>query len=73
METKVSSPKKEVIIGDGHPTVLIGERINPAGRQKLQDALKAGDLEVVRKEARLKQRPGLTSLMSTWARLAWMR
>jgi len=51
METRVSSPTKEVIIGDDHPTVLIGERINPAGRQKLQEALKAGDLEVVRKEA----------------------
>ena len=51
METRVSSPNKEVIIGDDRPTVIIGERINPAGRQKLQEALKAGDLEVVRKEA----------------------
>jgi 5-methyltetrahydrofolate--homocysteine methyltransferase len=51
METRVSSPKKEVIIGDDQPTVLIGERINPAGRQKLQEALKAGNLEVVSREA----------------------
>ena len=50
METRVSSPNKEVIIGDDRPTVIIGERINPAGRQKLQEALKAGNLEVVRKE-----------------------
>jgi 5-methyltetrahydrofolate--homocysteine methyltransferase len=51
METKVSSPSKEVIIGDNQPTVLIGERINPAGKKKLAEALKAGDLEIVRREA----------------------
>ena len=51
METRVSSPTKEVIIGDDQPTVLIGERINPAGKKKLQEALKAGDLEIVRREA----------------------
>jgi len=51
METKVSSSSKEVIIGDNQPTVLIGERINPAGKKKLQEALKAGDLEIVRREA----------------------
>ena len=51
METKVSSSKKEVIIGDNQPTVLIGERINPTGKKKLAEALKAGDLEIVRKEA----------------------
>lgn len=51
METRVSSPSKEVIIGDNQPTVLIGERINPAGKKKLAEALKAGDLEIVRKEA----------------------
>jgi 5-methyltetrahydrofolate--homocysteine methyltransferase len=51
METRVSSSQNEVIIGDGQPTVLIGERINPAGKKKLAEALKAGDLEIVRKEA----------------------
>jgi len=51
METRVSSPKKEVIIGDNQPTVLIGERINPTGKKKLAEALKAGDLEIVRREA----------------------
>jgi 5-methyltetrahydrofolate--homocysteine methyltransferase len=51
METRVSSPTKEVIIGDGQPTVLIGERINPAGKKKLQEALRTGNLEIVRKEA----------------------
>ena len=51
METKASSPGKEVIIGDNQPTVLIGERINPAGKKKLAEALKADDLDIVRREA----------------------
>lgn len=51
METRVSSATREVIIGDGQPTVLIGERINPAGKKKLAEALKEGNLEIVRKEA----------------------
>ena len=51
METRVSSPSKEVIIGDNKPTVLIGERINPTGKKNLAEALKAGDLEIVRREA----------------------
>jgi len=51
METRVSSSTKEVIIGDAQPTVLIGERINPAGKIKLQEALKAGNLDIVRSEA----------------------
>jgi 5-methyltetrahydrofolate--homocysteine methyltransferase len=51
METKVASASKEVIIGDNQPTVLIGERINPTGKKKMTESLKAGDLEIVRKEA----------------------
>lgn len=51
METRVSSATREVVIGDGQPTVLIGERINPAGKKKLAEALKAGNLEIVRSEA----------------------
>jgi 5-methyltetrahydrofolate--homocysteine methyltransferase len=51
IETRVSSPGREVIIGGGQPTVLIGERINPTGKRKLAEALKAGDLEIVQEEA----------------------
>ncbi len=51
METRVSSPGREVVIGDNQPTVLIGERINPTGKKKLAEGLKAGDLEIVRSEA----------------------
>jgi 5-methyltetrahydrofolate--homocysteine methyltransferase len=47
----VSSATREVIIGDDQPTVLIGERINPAGKRKLAEALKEGNLEPVCQEA----------------------
>jgi 5-methyltetrahydrofolate--homocysteine methyltransferase len=51
METKLTSATKEVIISDERPTVLIGERINPAGKKKLAESLKAGSMDIVRKEA----------------------
>jgi 5-methyltetrahydrofolate--homocysteine methyltransferase len=51
MDTIVKGMKKKVVVGDGRPTVLLGERINPTGKKKLAAALVAGDLEVVRKEA----------------------
>jgi 5-methyltetrahydrofolate--homocysteine methyltransferase len=55
MDTIVKSPQgKEVIIGEGRPTVLIGERINPFGKGPLKEAMKSGDLEPIRREA-LKQ------------------
>lgn len=51
MQTKVSSAEMEVIISDQGPTILIGERINPTGKKRLSEALRAGDLDVVRMEA----------------------
>ena len=51
METKVSTPTREVIISYDRATVIIGERINPTGKKKLQEALKAGDLSIIKKEA----------------------
>jgi 5-methyltetrahydrofolate--homocysteine methyltransferase len=51
LETKISSSSKEVMIGGNRPTVLIGERINPAGKKKLAESLKAGNMEIVRKES----------------------
>ena len=58
METRITSASKEVIIGDGRPTVLIGERINPSGRKKLSEALKAGQLEIVGSEAKAQVEAG---------------
>ena len=52
METRISSGTKQVIIGDNLPTVLIGERINPSGKKRLSEALVAGNLDIVREEAR---------------------
>ena len=51
METRVASATREVIIGGGRPTVLIGERINPTGKKRLAEALRAGDLSVACEEA----------------------
>lgn len=51
METKVSSAKKEVVVSGSRPTVLIGERINPSGKKKLAEALKAGNLQMCVDEA----------------------
>jgi 5-methyltetrahydrofolate--homocysteine methyltransferase len=51
MDTKVSSATREVIISYDRATVIIGERINPTGKKKLAEALKAGDLSIIKKEA----------------------
>ena len=53
METRVTSETKEVIIGHGLPTVIIGERINPAANKKLNEALSSGSNfeDIVRNEA----------------------
>lgn len=51
METVLKGMSKKVVIADGRPTVLLGERINPTGKKKLAAALLAGDLEIVRQEA----------------------
>jgi 5-methyltetrahydrofolate--homocysteine methyltransferase len=41
------SATKEVIIGHDVPFVIIGERINPTGRKKFQEQLRAGDLSQI--------------------------
>jgi 5-methyltetrahydrofolate--homocysteine methyltransferase len=58
MVTILSSEKKEVRIGENRPTVLIGERINPAGKKKMAEALRTGDLEIVLREARGQEEAG---------------
>jgi 5-methyltetrahydrofolate--homocysteine methyltransferase len=40
-----------VTIGDAHPFVIIGERINPSGRTKLAEELKHGTYDTVRDDA----------------------
>jgi len=52
MRTKIWSAKQEVEIGHDLPVGIIGERINPTGRQKLAAALERGDMGLVQEEAR---------------------
>jgi len=47
MHSILRSATKEVIIGHDVPFVIIGERINPTGRKKFQEQLRAGDLNQI--------------------------
>ncbi len=49
--TLVSSANSEVVIGFDQPFVVIGERINPTGRKKLAEEMKAGDFSRVEQDA----------------------
>jgi 5-methyltetrahydrofolate--homocysteine methyltransferase len=49
--TVISSRSKEVVLGFEQPFVVIGERINPTGRQLLADEMKAGDYSRVKADA----------------------
>jgi len=51
METVITSPSKEVIIGPGHPFAIIGERINPTGRKLLGKEMAEGNFDRVRQDA----------------------
>ncbi|MGD9055138.1 MAG: dihydropteroate synthase [Desulfobacterales bacterium] len=51
MTTTVGSASKQVSISRDLPTVIIGERINPTGRKKLQEELKAGNFDTVKADA----------------------
>jgi 5-methyltetrahydrofolate--homocysteine methyltransferase len=51
MPTIVTGKNKEVKFGQGLPTVIIAERINPTGRKSLAEELKQGKLEIVEIDA----------------------
>lgn len=51
METVVKSPTQSVTIGLGHPFAIIGERINPTGRKKLEAEMMDGDFSRVERDA----------------------
>jgi 5-methyltetrahydrofolate--homocysteine methyltransferase len=51
METILTSPKREVRIGPGHPFVIIGERINPTGRKLMAAEMAAWNFDRVRSDA----------------------
>jgi 5-methyltetrahydrofolate--homocysteine methyltransferase len=47
MRTVLESATKTVVIGDGAPFCVIGERINPTGRKAFQSQLQANDLSQI--------------------------
>ncbi len=49
--TTVGSAAQNVFISRQLPTAIIGERINPTGRKKLQQELKAGNFDTVKADA----------------------
>jgi 5-methyltetrahydrofolate--homocysteine methyltransferase len=61
-DTVVSSATKEVAIGFDRPFVIIGERINPTGRKKLAEEMKAGDFSTVRADALAQVKAGAQML-----------
>lgn len=52
---------------DGHKIAVIGERINPTGKKRLQQALRDGDLDYVVSQGISQQEQAPTSWTSTWA------
>jgi len=55
---KVASRTRLVFLGSSHPTRMIGERINPTGKKRLQEALKKGDFSIVKEEAKKQTEEG---------------
>lgn len=51
METVLRSKRREVVIGPGQPTRIIGERINPTGKKLLAESLAKGDMGRVKRLA----------------------
>lgn len=47
----LAGPRSVVRIGGGRPLTRIGERINPTGKKRLAESLRAGALDVVREYA----------------------
>jgi 5-methyltetrahydrofolate--homocysteine methyltransferase len=62
LTTTISSSKQTVEINRANPTVIIGERINPTGRKLVLNALKEGNLDVVRQDAINQVNAGATVL-----------
>ncbi|NMB77320.1 MAG: dihydropteroate synthase [Myxococcales bacterium] len=60
--TWLCSRTRHAGFGGGLPLLVIGERINPTRRKVLREALRTGDLEPLRKEAREQLQAGVTAL-----------
>ena len=62
MHTVLSSATKTVTIGPDQPFCIIGERINPTGRKKFQEQLRAGDYSAIEADVRAQVEGGATML-----------
>ncbi|MFL6099827.1 MAG: dihydropteroate synthase [Actinomycetales bacterium] len=60
--TVLRSATKEIRIGPDQPFCIIGERINPTGRPKFQEQLRAGDLSQVETDVLAQVAGGATML-----------
>ena len=50
--TTIASATQTLVIGEGQPTAVVGERINPTGKSRLTQALLAGNFNYVASEAK---------------------
>jgi 5-methyltetrahydrofolate--homocysteine methyltransferase len=62
MHTVLRSATKTVTIGPDQPFCIIGERINPTGRSKFQEQLRAGDLSRIELDVQQQVDGGATML-----------
>jgi 5-methyltetrahydrofolate--homocysteine methyltransferase len=62
MHTVLSSASKTITIGHDQPFCIIGERINPTGRKKFQEQLRAGDLSAIALDVQAQVDGGATML-----------
>jgi 5-methyltetrahydrofolate--homocysteine methyltransferase len=62
MHTVLSSARKTITIGHDQPFCIIGERINPTGRKKFQEQLRAGDLSAIEIDVQAQVDGGATML-----------
>jgi 5-methyltetrahydrofolate--homocysteine methyltransferase len=62
MHTVLSSATKTITIGHDQPFCIIGERINPTGRKKFQEQLRAGDYSALEADVQAQVAGGATML-----------
>jgi 5-methyltetrahydrofolate--homocysteine methyltransferase len=62
MHTVLSSATTSITIGHDQPFCIIGERINPTGRKKFQEQLRAGDYSALEADVQAQVTGGATML-----------
>ena len=62
MHTVLSSATSSITIGPDQPFCIIGERINPTGRKKFQEQLRAGDYSALEADVHAQVAGGATML-----------